>query len=375
MISTRVHGMIDYLAASLLGGLATGGPFSPRVRAVLGAAGAYHASYSVLTDYEAGVTARVTMRQHLVLDALGAAALCGAGLAMRGARPRERALLVAVGLAELAVVGLSSNQPVSGPGQGSGPIGRLSGRSGSPDAVAYPPFDVPKPVAEGVWVVDGAPLRPLGLALPVRMTVIRLANGDLLLHSPTRCSLGLRRELDRIGRVRHLVAPNVVHWTFLQDWQRGYPDAVTWAAPGLRGRAQVRRSGVRLDHDLGEAAPPEWAGEMRQAIIRGGAGFVETAMFHKPTRTLVLTDLVINLEPRMLPALVRPVARALGIVAPDGRAPAYLRAIVKLRRGEAAAAASRVLEWGPERVIFAHGRWFERDGEAALRRSLRWLVQ
>lgn len=374
MVSTRVHGMIDYLAASVLGGLSVAGPFSTRVRAVLGAASAYHAGYSVLTDYEAGVTARVTMRQHLVLDALGAAALCGTGLAMRGVRPRERALLVAAGLAELTVVGLSDSQPVSGPGQGSGPIERLSGRSGSSDAVAYLPFDEPKPVAEGVWVVDSAPLRTLGLALPVRMTVIRLVGGDLLLHSPTRCSIGLRRELDRIGRVRHLVAPNVAHWTFLQEWQQSYPDAVTWAVPGLRGRPQVRGSGVRLDHELGDAAPSDWAGEIRQAIIHGGAGFSEAALFHVPTRTLVLTDLVLNIEPRTLPTLVRPVARALGIVAPDGRAPAYLRAIVKLRRDEAAAAASRVLEWGPERVIFAHGRWFERDGEAALRRSLRWLV-
>lgn len=374
MISTRVHGMIDYLVASLLGGLSVAGPFSPRVRAALGAAGAYHASYSVLTDYEAGVAARITMRQHLALDALGAAALCGAGLAMRGERPRERILLVAVGLAELAVVGLSDSQPVRGPGQGSGPIERLSGRSASPDAVAYPPFDVPKPAAEGVWVVDSAPLHILGLPLPIRMTVIRLASGDLLLHSPTRCSVGLRRALDRIGRVRHLVAPNVAHWTLLPDWQQAYPDAMTWAVPGLRERAQVRRSGVRLDHELGDAAPPDWAGEMRQAIIRGGAGFVEAALFHIPTRTLVLTDLVINLEPRTVPALVRPVAQVLGILAPDGMAPTYLRAIVKLRRNEAAAAASRVLEWGPERVIFAHGRWFERDGEAKLRRSLRWLV-
>lgn len=372
MISTRVHGTIDYLVASLLGGLSAAGPLSPRVRTVLGAAAAYHVSYSVLTDYEAGVTARVTMRQHLVLDALGAVALCGAGLAMRGARPRERALLVAAGLAELAVVGLSDSQPVSGPGQGSGPRERLLGRS---DAAGYPPFDVPKPVAEGVWVVDSAPLSSLGLSLPVRMTVIRLANGDLLLHSPTRCTVGLRRELGRLGRVRHLVAPSFAHWTFLQAWQQSYPDAVTWAAPGLRGRAPVRKSGVRFDRELGDAAPAEWAGEMRQAIIRGGAGFAEAALFHVPTRTLVLTDLVLNIEPRMVPAPVRPVARALGVLAPDGRAPAYLRAIVKLRRGEAAAAASRVLEWNPERVIFAHGRWFERDGEAALRRSLRWLVR
>jgi hypothetical protein len=57
------------------------------------------------------------MRQHLVLDALGAVALCGAGLLVRQQPPGERALLVAVGLSELAVVALSRAAPASGSGK------------------------------------------------------------------------------------------------------------------------------------------------------------------------------------------------------------------------------------------------------------------
>jgi hypothetical protein len=55
--------------------------------------------------------------------------------------------------------------------------------------------------------------------------------------------------------------------------------------------------------------------------------------------------------------------------------PPYLRAIVRMRRREATAAALHMLELRPERVIFAHGRWFERDGTAALTSALRWLVR
>src|SRR5918993_3242039 len=112
--------------------------------------------------------------------------------------------------------------------------------------VTYPPLDVPKPVAENVWIVDSGPHRMLGLPMPVRMTVIRLGGGDLWLHSPTRFDEGLRREMEAVGRIRHLVAPSIAHWSFLQEWQRNCPDAVTWAAPGLRERAPVRKSGVRL---------------------------------------------------------------------------------------------------------------------------------
>ena len=33
-----------------------------------------------------------------------------------------------------------------------------------------------------------------------------------------------------------------------------------------------------------------------------------------------------------------------------------------------------MLAWEPERVVFSHGSWYERDGAAELRRSLAWLL-
>ena len=244
----------------------------------------------------------------------------------------------------------------------------------SPDAAAYPPLDVLKAVADGVWIVDSGSISAFGMSLPVRMTVIRLGNGDLWLHSPTRYDDTLRADLERHGRIRHLVAPNIAHWMFVRDWQQRCPDAVTWAAPALRERGQVKKSGVRLDRDLAETLPPEWAAEMEHALVPGGGGFREIDFFHKPSRTLVLTDLVVNLEPDKLSTLMRTLARLTGVLAPNGKAPLYLRLVIRAKRREAAAAASRMLAWAPERVIFTHGRWFERDGTAALRRSLAWLV-
>jgi len=371
MISTRLHGLIDYAVAALFGGLAASRALTPPVRTVLGAAGAYHTSYAVLTDYEAGLQPRLTMRQHLALDALGGAALCGAGLLMRREPWLARALLVAAGLSELAVVASSSAGPQSGPGQGAGLAGRML--DVGPGRATYPPLDTPKPVADDVFIVDSAMPGAVGLMLPVRMTVVRLPGGDLLLHSPTRFTDGLKRQLEGLGRIRHLVAPNLAHWIFLRDWQRrACPDAVTWAAPGLRGRSQVQKSGVRLDHDIGDTAPAEWGDAIGLVTVPGGLGFHETALFHRPTRTLMLTDLVLNLEAPKVPAVLRPVLRLTSSVAPDGMPPPWLRAVIKLRRPAAAAAAERLLALEPERVVFAHGRWFERDGAAALRRSLRW---
>lgn len=238
--------------------------------------------------------------------------------------------------------------------------------------VTYPPLDVLKPVAEGVWTVDSGPIRVAGLSLPVRMTVIRLASGAMWLHSPTRFTEALRAEIEAIGSIRNLVASNIAHWTFLQEWQARCREAVTSAAPHLRERAQVRAAGIRLDRDLADAPPPDWAGEIEQLVVPGGFGFREVAFLHRPSRTLLLTDLVQNLEAAKLPPVTRLFATLTG--ATKGTTPMHLRLALRPRREEAAEAVRRVLAWVPERVIVTHGRSFERDGARQLRRAMRWLV-
>ena len=236
----------------------------------------------------------------------------------------------------------------------------------------YPPLDTLKPVADGLWAVDSGPLRAMGLVIPLRMTVIRLRTGGLWLHSPTRFDERLRSEMEEIGPIGHLVAPNIAHWTFLKCWQKHVPDAVTSAAPNLRQRRQVQEAGVRLDRELVEAPPEEWADEFDQAIVPGALGFREVAFFHRPSRSLILTDLVQNLEPERLPVLTRIFATLSG--ARHGTTPRYLRLALRLRRREAQEAVRRMIAWEPERVIFTHGRFFERDGARELSRAMGWLL-
>lgn len=238
----------------------------------------------------------------------------------------------------------------------------------------YPPLDVLKPVVDGLWIVDSGPLRALGLPLPVRMSVIRLGNGDMWLHSPTRYDAKLQQAIAALGPIRHLVAPNIAHWTFLKGWQDHCPDALTWAAPNLARRRQVRRAGLRIDRVLSDETPGEWIRDFQQVVVPGGLGFREVAFFHARTSTLLLTDLVLNLEAEKMPALLRPFLRLGGMTAPDGMPPPYLRLAVKLREADAAAAAKRLTSLKPERVVFAHGAWFTHEGTASLRKSLRWLI-
>ncbi|MFK4383843.1 SDR family oxidoreductase [Bradyrhizobium sp. USDA 223] len=228
-------------------------------------------------------------------------------------------------------------------------------------------------VTDDIWIVNDKPISAAGLQLPVRMTVIRLSNGDLVLHSPVRYSPALRQELERLGTIRCLLAPNIAHWMFLPEWQRQLPQAAVLAARGLAARGQVRAAGLRIDRELGDTTPEEWAADLETVSVNAPM-FSEIELFDRRSRTLVLTDLVQNLDPHHLSASNAAAANLLGIARPDGKAPVYLRLLLRLGGRSARAAAERLVKLAPERVIFAHGDWFETQGTARLRRSLRWLL-
>jgi short-subunit dehydrogenase len=228
-------------------------------------------------------------------------------------------------------------------------------------------------VAENVWIFDDASISVAGLQIPIRMTVIRLASGDLLLHSPIQFSAPLRDELTRLGTIKYLLAPSIAHWMFIPEWQKAVPDAVTLAVPGLGARKQVREAGLRVDQELLDGTPEEWAEEI-ETVLLSALLFTEVALFHKPSRTLVLTDVVQNLPPEELSRGARILGRVLGVTAPDGKAPLYLRLLLRTGGRAAELAAARMISFAPERVIFAHGDWFKTDATERLRRSLRWLT-
>lgn len=238
--------------------------------------------------------------------------------------------------------------------------------------IGYPPFDTPKQIGDGIWIVDSGPLRAMGMVMPVRMTIIRLGSGELLLHSPVQLSTELAGKVKALGQIGHLVAPSTGHWTFIADWQHAFPDAKTWAVPGLRDRPQVRKSDLRIDRELGDSAPEDWGDEVEQGLISGGAGFREAYFFHKASHTLVLTDLVDNLETDKLPTMT---ATVMGIAgATGGTTPIHVRLAIWAAGESARKAIQTMLTLDTERVVLAHGRWFTEREPERLRKAFDWIV-
>ena len=80
------------------------------------------------------------------------------------------------------------------------------------------------------------------------MTVIRLADGSLFVHSPIELTDTLRGEIDALGPVRHVVAPNSFHHLYVAPYRDAYPAARLYAAPGL----VARRPKIPFDETLGD---------------------------------------------------------------------------------------------------------------------------
>ena len=101
----------------------------------------------------------------------------------------------------------------------------------------------------------------------------------------------------------------------------------------------------------------------------------EVVFFHRPSRTLILTDLIENFEPEKLRSwTMRLLTWFGGVQDPDGRMPRDMRFSFRSRKAELRIAIETMIALAPERIILAHGRWYERDGARELRRAFRWLL-
>lgn len=227
-------------------------------------------------------------------------------------------------------------------------------------------------IAPELWVAE-QPLRYLGFEMGRRMAVVRLAGGELLVHSPVSLSDGLRDELAALGEVRFVVPASILHGhLYMEQYRDAYPQARLFGVPGL----ERKRPDLRFDGMLGNSPEPEWSDELDQERFDGhrvaGRVLNEVEFLHRGTRTLISGDLCFNIAsewplktrllawgPRMRRRLGPTVAFRLGI----------------RDRGAAKRSVERILEWDFDRILPGHGEIVEAGGRDALRRDFAWLLR
>lgn len=221
-----------------------------------------------------------------------------------------------------------------------------------------------------IWISEGGTVDVAGFRYPTRMAVMKLGDGGLFVWSPTKLSPDLKQEVDALGPVRCIVAPNSLHHLFMPDWKAAYPSARLFAAPGL----QKRRADIAFDADLADVAPPEWREHIDQVIVRGNAITQEVVFFHRASGTVLFTDLLQQFPKGWFKGWRAFVAKLDRMTEAEAEVPQKFRIAFNDRKA-ARTALTRIFAWPATRVLMAHGAPVTTDGAAFIRRAFRWLIR
>jgi hypothetical protein len=210
-----------------------------------------------------------------------------------------------------------------------------------------------------------APLSFLGFRLGTRMTVVRLPDETVLVHSPVPVTAELRAAVAAVGEVSHVVAPSLFHHLSAGAWIEACPKATLHAPRSLR----KKRPDLRVDADLEDARDATWGGALVPVAIAGTL-LEETVLVHPASRSVISADLTENfVSSDHLPTRVY--LKLGGVYGRPGWN-RFLRFVYKDKRA-ARASLDRLLEHDFDRLFLAHGDVIGSGAKQALRDTFTFL--
>ncbi len=221
------------------------------------------------------------------------------------------------------------------------------------------------PFAENLWL-ETYPLKRLGVDLRRNVAIIRLTDGSLVIHSTAPFTHAQVAQIQTLGQPRWILDAMLDHDTYSRNGRQAFPDATFLGPPGFAERAGIAVESL-------STPPPAWGRELQVVEIEGMPDFREHVVFHAPSRTLIVADLIFN-----FPIDSIATKTLMGIALKGGRQPGVSRrfhAAIKDRdafRGSLC----RVMEWPFDRVIVGHGTPMERGAKELVRELFRrvgWL--
>jgi len=208
------------------------------------------------------------------------------------------------------------------------------------------------------------PLKFGPISLTTRMTVVRLRDGSLWIHSPIPPTSEIVEQLQRIGDVRYVIAPNRSHHLFFLEFVAAFPAAEGFIAEGLELKRPDLARFTRIRRD----AP--WSSELQGFFIAGLPVINETAWFHGDTETLILTDLLFCFS-RTTRGLAGLISKLLGVHGELGMS-RTMKLTIKDKQA-LANAVTPMLSLPIKRVIVAHDQVIEEEAAVKFSQAFAWL--
>jgi hypothetical protein len=222
-----------------------------------------------------------------------------------------------------------------------------------------PPAEINQ-LAENLWI-KRYPLSVLGTEHGRVVTILRLLSGKVIVHSMAPFSAADLAEIRRVGEPAWLVEAMMLHDTYAREGRKAFPDAIFLAPPGF---------GEVVDFATSPLLPPpaEWVNEVEVLELQGAPRLKEHIFIHRPSRTLIVADLVFNFRQdergwnRFFHRHVVGLKRYPGV--------SRIFRLFIANREAFRGSLDQMLKADFNRVIVGHGEVIESDGKAALRHAL-----
>lgn len=217
-----------------------------------------------------------------------------------------------------------------------------------------------------IWYQD-MPFKTNGISVGARMTVIRLDNDKLLIHSPIQLTTQLQLELTGLGQIHAIVSPNMNHHLFLSEWWLAYPEAYFFAPPGL----QNKRTDLVFDDALGAETPSLWRHQLYQTLLRGSDKMEEVIFCDPQSQTLIVGDTLAWLNSSS--SILTTALALLNGCYYTPAMPLYWRLTFK-DKTRLRQSLQEILTWPFDRIILSHGQVIPENGKARFHHAFKWAL-
>ncbi|MBU2678039.1 MAG: DUF4336 domain-containing protein [Gammaproteobacteria bacterium] len=211
-----------------------------------------------------------------------------------------------------------------------------------------------------VWLQE-YPIHFAGCDFDGRMAVIRVSATELMIHSPCEIDSATRDAISALGDVAYIVAPGSYHHIHIPSAQAAFPEADSYICPGI----ERKRPDLDFDWFLGDRPPTAWAGVLDQVLVRGNKFIWEVVFFHKPSKTLLVVDLIENFTDQtpnvnwLLKLWWKVVFHMW-----DNPKPAPEYQMGWKDKTAARESLQRILEWDFDKIVLSHGDLIETNAKS-----------
>ena len=205
------------------------------------------------------------------------------------------------------------------------------------------------------------PWRALGIDFSRIVTLLRLSDGRVVVHSTAKFTEEDIAAIRRFGEPAWLVDATLIHDTFAEQGRAGLP-----GIPYLAPKGFTKRSGVPTEPLW--PPPAAWAAEIDVLKI-DGVRMNEHILYHRRSHTLVLADLFFSFPvetrgwPRFFVRHLMRLPRLFGISA-------FYRRLIIENKQAFARSMEGLLELDCDRLIVAHWKPIETQAKRVLEQAI-----